>query len=483
MEYYMGVDVGSTSTKGIVMNSDEEVVAKYSILHDLPIHDGQSEIWSEKFFMEAISVINELIQRGNIYPGNIKAISFSGFESVSFVGREGKEVRPAITYLDSRSEAIVPEFTRKIDRNEIFRRTKNRASSIFEGYKAIYALRNFENDLKEIKLLDVSKYIIFKLTGKAVMDHTTGMLFAPFYNQEKGDWDSEMIEIANFHHDMFPLLGESYSVAGNITHEASERYGLSEDTVITFGAQDAYASLISDGVLDSGDSSFIYATSGVYDVVHDGQRFSDQFANTRHIFPGSYVAEAAMYNAGSLLNWFGMITGKKLKTLDTKVKNKRRPGKIISIPFFTGERAPIWNNRLKGGFLDVDFSADLYDFYLALMEGTGYWLNYTLDKLGQIGIYPKRVVAGGGGSKSNIWTQIVSDIIAKKQEIMVSEGAAQGNAYMAMATMKGINELRALKEKVRMRKIVTPNESLSEAYDEKYRRFVQILENGLSLIY
>ncbi len=483
MKYYIGIDIGSTSTKGILMDRDRNIIKKDSRIHELKVVDGRSETWAEHFFQESMEIIGELIQKGNIFPGDIEAISFSGFESVSFVGREGMEVHPTMTYLDSRSEPLATEFTKLMDPEELFFKTKNRASSIFEGYKAMYAVKRIRVPLKQIKLLDVAHYSIFRLTGKYVLDHTSAMLFAPFYNPSISDWDQEIIEVANLDPCMFPDIMESYEIAGTVSKDSSEKFNLSKNTIVTAGAQDAYASLLADGVLDNGESSFIYATSGVYDVVHDGTRFDHIFANTRHIIPGRYVSEAAMYNAGSLLNWFGKITRKNLSRLDSAIEDKNRPGKIISLPFFTGERAPIWNNKLRGSFFNVDFSDNIYDFYLSLMEGVGYWLRYTIEKFNSIDIFPKSIVAGGGGSKSNIWTQIVSDIVGLPQEIKVSEGAAQGDAFISLYSSGGMNSFNEIKDFTKIRKKVTPNQKLNEAYGENFNLFKKLLDISISEIY
>ena len=483
MKYYIGVDIGSTSTKGVLMDRDRNIIRKDSRLHELTIIDGISETWAESFFKESMDIIGNLIQKVNIFPGDIESITFSGFESVSFIGKGGIEVHPTITYLDSRSEAIAHEFTKLIDPKELFIKTKNRASSIFEGYKAMYALRNIKAPLNQIKLLDVAHYCVFRLTGKYVMDHTSAMLFAPFYNVSKSDWDHEMLELANLNPDILPTLMESYEIAGTVNGDSSDKFNLSRDTLVTAGAQDAYASLLADGVLDKGESSFIYATSGVYDVVHDGTKFDNIFANTRHIIPGRYVSEAAMYNAGSLLNWFGKIIRKNLSKMDTIIEKRNRPGKIISLPFFTGERAPIWNNKLKGSFYYVDFSNDIYDFYLSLMEGVGYWLKYTIEKFNSIDVFPKSIVAGGGGSKSTIWTQIVSDIVGLPQEIKVSEGAAQGDGFISLYSSGEISSFNEIRDLIKIRKNVTPNTKLKGPYEKQFNQFKKLLEISLSEIY
>lgn len=483
MKYYIGIDIGSTSSKGVLMDRDRNIIKKSSRIHELNVIDGMSETWAEIFFQESIDIIRELIQKGNVSPGDIEAITFSGFESISFINKEGVELYPTITYLDSRAESIATEFTKLIDPKDLFIRTKNRASSIFEGYKAMYAIKKIKKPLNQIKLLDVAHYSVFRLTGKYVMDHTSAMLFAPFYNPSKSDWDNDMIELANFDPDMFPTLMESYEIAGTVSEDSSEKFNLSKNTIVTAGAQDAYASLLADGVLDKGESSFIYGTSGVYDVVHDGTKFDPIFANTRHIIPGRYVSEAAMYNAGSLLNWFGKITRKNLKKLDSAIEKKNRPGQIISLPFFTGERAPIWNNKLKGSFFNVDFSNDIYDFYLSLIEGIGYWLKYTIEKFNSIDILPNSIVAGGGGSKSSIWTQIISDVVGLPQEIKVSEGAAQGDGFISMYSSGVITNFNEIKDIIKIRKKVTPNEKLTEAYGEKFQLFKKLLKISTSEIY
>ncbi len=278
------------------------------------------------------------------------------------------------------------------------------------------------------------------------------------------------------------MIEESHSISGTIRDDIASKYGLSPETVVTVGTQDAYASILADNVTSYGDSSFVYATSGVFDILHDGKKFSNLFANTRHVLPGVYVAEAAMYNAGSLLNWFGGITGKKLRFLDKEASRKERPGKIITIPFLSGERAPIWNNRIRGAFNNISLDSDRADLYLSLLEGTGYWLNYVLKKAEEININVKRIVAGGGGSKSNIWTQIVSDIVGKDQEINYSDGAAEGDIYISEKSEGWIKDYSELRDLVKIKKVVKSKHSMNNKYLIKYRDFLELLNFNLHRI-
>jgi len=478
LDFFAGIDIGSSLTKGILADENGKIVAKANKIHSIRVTpDGKSEVFADKFFKEVIWVISELLRKARVPPSSLKCLTISGFESVTFLGRDGKEVAPSITYLDSRAENIALEFANKVGRDVIFEKGKNRPSSIFEGYKIMLAFRNEKVKKNTFKILDIARYAVFKLTGQYAMDYSTAMLFAPFYNQSKDNWDEELIALAGLDVDIFPDLGDSQKIIGYISREASEKYELSSNTCVTVGTQDAYASLLSDGVLSPGDSSFIYGTSGVFDIVHNGSAFSDAFANTRHIIKGRYVAEAAMYNAGSLLNWFGKNFRKKLVDLDHIIEKKNRPGSVLAIPFFSGERAPIWNNRLRGAFINLTLESDFIDMYLALMEAVGYWLKYTLDKVNEYGIKVNSIVASGGGAKSSIWPQIVSDIIGLDQKINVSEGAPQGDLYLSLIASGLIKSFDNITDMVKTDKIIKPDNKLHEKYLEKYKKFKSLLEN------
>ncbi|MEM0135903.1 MAG: FGGY family carbohydrate kinase [Thermoplasmatales archaeon] len=479
MEYVIGIDIGSTSTKGILADIQNNVICEANRFHRLYVNrDGLSEADAWDYFKEVIEVIHELIQRGNVSPNKILSISLSGFESVTFIGKNDVSLK-TITYLDSRATKTAEEFYKKIDPKDVFEHTGNRASSIFEGYKTIWAFENTKLKEKTVKIADVAKFSVLQLTGKLVMDKSTAMLFAPFYNKNDDQWDTDLTVLSKVPVELLPEIKESFDVAGPVTKDAAEKYGLSERTNVTVGAQDAYSSLLGDGVISSGSSSFIYGTSGVFDLVHKEKRFSDLFANTRHVVPGLYVAEAAMYNAGSLLDWFSRISGIGVRNLDVKVEKRRRPGEIIALPFFTGERAPIWNNDLKGTFTNVSFSNDLVDFYLSLMEGIGYWLRYSLEKASEIGYSVMEIVASGGGSKSTIWPQIVSDIIGRNQIIKVSKGAASGDIFIALRSENIIKDFSEVSRVIDTRGIVKASRKIYENYSKKYRVFLDLLTQKL----
>ncbi len=478
MDYFAGIDIGSSSTKGILSEEDGTIVAKVNKLHSIGVDpNGKSEVFANKFFKEVIWALSELLREARVPPSKLKCISLSGFESVTFIGRNGKEERPSITYLDSRSENIALEFANKVGRDVIFDRGKNRPSSIFEGYKIMLAFSDGKVKNNTFKISDVARYAVFKLTGEYTMDYSTAMLFAPFYNQSKDNWDDELISLAGIDVNIFPELADSQKIIGYISRESSEKYGLSSNTCVTVGTQDAYASLLGDNVISQGDSSFIYGTSGVFDIVHDGSAFSDAFANTRHIINGRYVAEAAMYNAGSLLNWFGKNYRKKLVELDRIVEKKNRPGSVVAIPFFSGERAPIWNNALRGAFINLTLESDFIDMYLGLMEAVGYWLKYSLDKANNSGIMVNSIVASGGGIKSSIWPQIISDITGLDQKIMISEGASQGDLYLSLMASGLINNFNKVADIVKPYRTIKADVKAHERYIKKYKKFESLLKN------
>jgi len=481
MDYIAGIDIGSASTKGIMIDIDSGNYFTSNRLHALKISSqGVSEDKSERFFEEVIAVLKEMMRIADISPNKLRTISISGFESVSFIGENGSEVRPMISYLDSRSEDISRDFGRKVGEDLIFEITKNRPSSIFEGYKLLWAFEDSEVKNRTRKVLDVAKYSVLRLTGNYVIDRSTAMLFAPFYNQIKSSWSDDIIDMAKLSSDIFPLIKESHDLSGTILKEVADKYGLSPETRVTVGTQDAYASLLADGVVSIGDSSFIYATSGVFDIIHDGEKFSNSFANTRHVLPGVYVAEAAMYNAGSLLNWFGGITGRKLKSLDKAASKSKRPGEIIALPFFSGERAPIWNNKIRGAFRGVSLEHGIADIYLSLLESIGFWLRYTLSIAEKSGLKVERIVAGGGGSKSSIWTQIVSDIIGRDQEIKISQGAAEGDLFISKKAEGLIKDYSELKKTVKTKKTIKYNSRLHDEYSHRYDCFTKFLEEEIA---
>jgi len=470
---YVGIDVGSSSTKGVLVSDEFKIIRRAYKSHNLSVLNGKSTVNPEIFYKETIEIIKELVD--DSFKNKISKIIISGFESISFIGINGLEVIPAMTYLDTRADLILKDVKKIIDDETIFSISKNRVSSIFEGYKLIYAFMINKRKFGKVwKVLDVPRYVSYRLTGKGVIDKTAAMLFAPFYDVNKEDWNEDFIESFKIDRNIFPEIYESHEEAGIIKNDLGEKLNIKDATVLT-GAQDAYSQMLSSGIIDENEASLIYGTTAVFDLIHSGKKFSKNFVNTRHIVPGKYIIEAAMFNTGSLISWFEKTFNIKVKEMDKKIIKLKRPSNIITVPFFSGERAPIWNNNIKGSINYIDLNTKTEDIYLSVLEAMGYWLKYVISELESLDFTIEKIYSSGGGTVSKIWPKIVSDISDRKQLIVKDAGAEMGDVFIGLYSDRVIKNYREIKDMVKIGKKVEPNDAINKMYLKNFKIFNKLI--------
>ncbi len=470
---YIGIDIGSSSTKGVLVSDEFKILKSIKKDHQIFIKNKKSTVKGDLFYKESIEIIRELVKYSK---EKIGKITFSGFESISFLDKNGNEIFPSITYLDTRADSIIPKIQNIIEEDEIIKISRNRISSIFEGYKLLLEFFKNQNKFKNVfTILDVPRYVVFKLTGNAILDKTTAMLFAPFFHVDKDDWNYDFIRTIKLNEEIFPELREPFEIYGNVKNEIGNKLNI-KDAEILVGTQDTYSQMLSMGLTNPNESSIIYGTTAVFDYIHNGNNFNYNFVNTRYFGKNKYILEAAMFNSGSLLNWLSRTCNKRIEDLDKMITNKKRPSNIITIPFFSGERAPIWNNQLKGSINFLQMDSKIEDIYLSFIESIGYWLNYSLDILKKSGIEVLEIHSSGGGSKSNNFLQIISDITGKKQIINEFSSAEMGDVLFGFYSdriIKNFNEIKNYNKVIR--EIYSINENYIK-YAKSYRKFIEIIK-------
>jgi xylulokinase len=198
-ELLLGVDIGTSSSKGVLIDGDGAVLADALVEHGINIikpswveQDPDACYWGD--FKEITKV---LLRKTRVSPTKIVGVGVSGLApDIVPIDKKGAVVRPAIIYMDRRAWKESDELERKIGLEEIVKRTGNTADPYYAGYKLEWFLRNEpDNYNKTWKVLNSDKYVTFKLTGSPVIDHSTAMMFAPYYDPRKGKWFHEMSDL------------------------------------------------------------------------------------------------------------------------------------------------------------------------------------------------------------------------------------------------------------------------------------------------
>ncbi|WP_455364319.1 FGGY-family carbohydrate kinase, partial [[Eubacterium] cellulosolvens] len=452
-EYLLGVDIGTLGSKGVLINSEGKIQAEYFVEHNLNIiKPGWVEQDPETCYWKDFKEIVSHFLKSGINPKDIASIGTSSLTpDVTPIDQKGDPVRACIIYMDRRAQKECNWVRDHIKEEEVFRISGNTIDSYFAGYKILWYLRNeSENYRKTWKILNANGYITSKLTGEAAIDYWTASQFSPLFDYRRGKWAADMCSSLGIEEDRLPRLYNSDQVIGEVTSEAERITGLAKSTPVIATGYDGVQSLFSVGALDQGETAFMYGTTGCWMVVQDTPRFDPRFINASNPIEGKYVIFGGMATTGALVKWFKdqfgrleeqmghTLTVNPYQILDLEAgKSPTGSGGLVILPYFMGERTPIWDPTAKGMIFGLTLSHTRADVFRAILEAAGYGLRQHMEIAESVGIKYSKMIAVNGGAKSRLWRQIMSDITGFPQQYVAdAPGAPFADAFMAGVGVK-----------------------------------------------
>ena len=494
-EYLLGVDIGTSSTKGVLMNSEGNVLASSYVEHEVNVvKPGWVEQDPIKCYWDDFRiVIREILKRSKVSPRCIVGVGVSGLSpSIVPVDKSGNPIRMAIIYSDRRAIHECRELVERVGLEEIIRTTGNFPDPYFAGYKILWYKRmEGEKYRKTWKILNAEKFVVFKLTGKAVIDKATASIYAPYFDIRRGCWTAHLASaIGGDTHILPQEICNSHEVVGYVTADASRETGLKPETPVIAGGPDSLMSSLSIGSIDEGDSSLIYGSTNCWYVISDDILYDPQgrLLSSYYVLPEKYVLGGEMVTTGSILRWFSrnfayeeMELSKKMgrsiyEILDEEAE-KISPGSggIIVLPYFLGERTPIWNPNARGVVYGLTIAHTKAHLYRAILEGIGYAIKQHIEIAKELGIEVREIRAVDGGAKSRLWRKIVSDITGIKQLYSKKMlGAPIGDAFLAgvgVGVFRRFSDIRGLIDEF---EVTTPDKKLFEFYDRLFKIYLEI---------
>lgn len=434
---FLGLDLGTSGLKGILVDDDQHVVAEATApLTVSRPRDGWSEQSPADWIVAAEAVIDALPAAGR---AAIRGIGLSGqMHGATLLDVSDNVLRPCILWNDTRAHAEAAE----LDADPRFRAITG--NIVFPGFTApkLVWVRRHEPEVfaRVAKVLLPKDYLRLWLTGEHVaeMSDAAG---TSWLDTGARAWSEALLAATGLGADTMPRLVEGSEPSGRVRPEIAARFGIPASAIIAGGAGDNAAAAIGVGVVSAGQAFVSLGTSGVLFAANDGYRPAPDTATHTfcHALPGRWHQMGVILAATDALNWFARLAGVEAAALTGALGPLRAPGKTRFLPYLGGERTPLNDSAIRGAFIGLEHATDRDAATRAVLEGVAFAIRDCRDALAATGTRIDRLIAVGGGSRSDYWLSAIATALGTPVAVPVAGdfGGAFGAARLGLMAATG----------------------------------------------
>ncbi|WP_407271080.1 xylulokinase [Radiobacillus sp. PE A8.2] len=439
MKYVIGVDLGTSSVKLLLVNQNGEVANEVSRSYPLiQEKTGYSEQDPEQWVSQTVVGLSELVRAFDGDVNDIEGISFSGqMHGLVLLDESNQVLRNAILWNDTRTTKQCQEIYEKVGKERFISITKNLALEGFTLPKILWVKENEPSIYEKVKTFVLPKdYLRYRLTGKLEMDYSDAAGTSLLDISSK-QWSTEICELLDLNISICPPLVDSHENVGKITSDMSKHTELSESTNVFAGGADNACGAIGSGILSEGKTFCSVGTSGVvltYEQTGD-KDFEGKVHYFNHAAPNAYYTMGVTLSAGHSLSWFKDVFAEN-EDFDTLLKEVGDvpvgANGLLFTPYLVGERTPHADATIRGSFIGMDSSHRKRDFARAVLEGITFSLQESIEIFRNNGKTIDKVYSIGGGAKNKEWLQMQADIFdAEIVKLSSEQGPGMGAAMLA----------------------------------------------------
>lgn len=478
MLYYIGIDLGTSAVKLLLMKGNGKIVRVTSREYPLYFpHPGWSQQNPEDWYKQSMDGLCELLD--GIDKSQVAGISFGGqMHGLVVLDENDQVIRPAILWNDGRTFRENDYLNQVIGKEKLSEYTANISFTGFTAPKILWMKNNEPENFARIKKIMLPKdYLAYRLTGVHCTDvsDASGMLLFDVKNR---CWSEEMCEICGVHKEQLAKVYESYETVGTLLPEIAQNLGLPETVKVAAGAGDNAAAAVGTGTVGNGQCNISLGTSGTIFIS------SDQFAmdknNALHAFAhadGHYHLMGCMLSAASCNKWWmDEIIGTKDYGTEQAAITKLGENHVYFLPYLMGERSPHNDPDARGTFIGMTMDTSRADMTQAVLEGVAFALRDSFEIAKSLGIQINRTKICGGGAKSILWKKIIANVLNVKVDVPeTEEGPGYGAAILAaVACGEYASVEEAAQKLLKVVDTVEPDAELAAKYEKRYAQFKQI---------
>src|SRR5262245_9842344 len=475
---YLGLDIGTSSVKGVLIDAKQEIVASASApLRVSRPHPGWSEQAPEDWWKACGKAVKALARQKPKAIAQVEGIGLSGQQhGATLLDRDDKVLRPAILWNDARSFAECRDIEAREPRARDI--TGNIPLAGFTAPKLVWVKKHEPRIFEKVaKVLLPKDYVRFRMTGEYASDMSDSA-GTYWLDVEKRAWSDVLLSATDLSRQQMPALFEGTDATGRLTPAVAKAWGMPKRPVVAGGGGDNAASACGIGAVRPGSAFLSLGTSGVLFV--SNARFMPNAARAVHAFchavPKTWHQMGVILSATASLEWLaGILKVPAPKLAAGLGKTLIGPSPQLFLPYLSGERTPVADAEVRGLMMGLGHETDVKALTHAVLDGVAFAFRDSLEALRAAGTTVERLTAVGGGSRSELWLKIIATALNLPVDVPTDGdfGGAFGAARLGLIAATGA-DFAQICTPPRIAKTVKPEAKAREAYEIAYDRYVEI---------
>lgn len=492
LESILGIDIGTSSCKVAVFDSDGTVVAQAK--EDYPVYYPMAG-WAEqdpKVWWKAVCQgIKRILEQAKLNPRAIKGIGVAGQSwSAIAVDKRGEVLCNTPIWMDTRADEICSKLKDEMG-DKIFEICGNPFKPSYTTPKILWYKQKRPDMYKKIyKIMQSNSYIGYRLTGNITQDISQGYGLHCF-NMRTGSWDVDMCKELGIDIELLPEIFSCHDIIGTVTYKAAQETGLMPGTPVVAGGLDAACGTLGAGVVSAGQTQEQGGQAGGMSICIKEYMAHPNLILGYHVVPDTWLLQGGTVGGSGTLRWFEnefgfeeRIIAKKTKRGSFEIMDEKAAGisagsdGVIFLPYMAGERSPIWDKNACGVYFGLDFSKTKAHILRATMEGVAYSLLHNLQTAEEVGAQVDDMYSIGGAANSRLWTQIKADVTGKTIHVPLSDTATTLGAAMLAGVGTGMYKdfFDAVSHTVRITRTHEPDIENHNKYKELFKIYLEIYD-------
>jgi xylulokinase len=481
MPLFLGLDIGTTTTVGILI--DAEGRTRAIAARPVTLRSAQAN-WAEEepaeWWQNCGEIVRELMSKSGAGLKTLAGIGVTGMlPAVILLDEKGRPLRRSIQQNDARAVEELERFRSFMAEEEFVRLTGTGYSQQLVGPKLMWLKHHDPDNFNRAQhVVGASDYITSRLTSRVQVEHNWA-LESGFVNLATGDYDPRLIALCGIDPSLLPPIRQSHELVGEVKADAAAHLGIAPGVPVVAGCADHVASAFVCGAYTNGD--LVIKFGGAADIllssdkpVKDPRLYIDH-----HIVPGLFFSNGCMAAGGNLLNWIvGNLASSEAAAAEAAAMRphqwldrlaSKSDTELLFLPYILGEKTPLMDPYAKGTLIGLGLHHGIGDIWRAALEGIVFGMRHHVDVFTENGLAISRVFAADGGAASDLWLQIAADVLERPvKRIAQHPGSCLGAAFLAAKASGAIGEWNRIADYVEEDRSFEPRPQRSRRYLDKY---------------